>query len=587
MNRPALRLLALVLPGLAVGAAGCTGSINGGAPADPGKPSTPGAPPPSGRPEMPGQPGASTPPATPDPTAPPPSAQVACPTGATDTVGRRSLRRLTIPELETTIRTVFGLDAKQWTGLNVPPDTGSDDGFTNNVDQLTVSPEYARGLQDSSRQIAGLVSADPLLGKLLPCAATGGQPCAETFVDQIGARLYRRPLTAAEKARYVSLFQQTGAEDFKSFVYWATSTMLQSPNVLYRSELGEPDGKGRFKLTPYEVASQLSYTFTGGPPTPELLQLAAASKLGTAAEVEAAARALIYDGTTVRPAFRAVLLQFVDQWLGLPRLANVRKDAMLYPEFSPKIQDALAEETRRFLGAVVLEDKGTIATLFTAPYTFVDATLSKYYGFGAVTGTDFQRVNRPAGWGVGLLAQGSMMAVAANGISTSPTRRGHVVRTSLMCNTVPPPPPVVDPIPEPSESVSTRQRYDQHSTNQACRGCHSLMDPIGYAFEHLDAAGRYRAKEGKFEIDDSALVTGTSRGDLAVKGPTELAQAIATLPEVNDCLASYMGAFALGLGHESAQCLVRSATDQLRAGGSVVDFYLHLAASDHFRYRQQ
>ena len=56
--------------------------------------------------------------------------------------------------------------------------------------------------------------------------------------------------------------------------------MLQSPNVIYRSELGEPAG-GRYQLTQYEVASALSYTFTGGPPTAELTQLAASNRLST------------------------------------------------------------------------------------------------------------------------------------------------------------------------------------------------------------------------------------------------------------------------------------------------------------------
>jgi hypothetical protein len=217
----------------------------------------------------------------------------------------------------------------------------------------------------------------------------------------------------------------------------------------------------------------------------------------------------------------------------------------------------------------------------------VDAKLAKYYGFGAATGTDFVRVDRPATWGVGLLAQGSMMSVLANGISTSPTRRGHLVRTTLMCNPVPPPPPVVDPIPEPTEANTTRQRYEElHAADPACKSCHALMDPIGFSFEHLDAAGRFRTQEGKFDIDDSGIVTGTSKGDLRVKGPTELARALSTLPEVTDCMASYLAAYALGFNHENAQCLVNAATNELRGGLSLADFYVKIARSDHFRFRQ-
>ncbi|HEY0711842.1 MAG TPA: DUF1595 domain-containing protein, partial [Polyangia bacterium] len=202
---------------------------------------------------------------------PPPSAQVSCPSDGKDTIGRRALRRLTVAELEATIRSAFGLDTTQWPGPTVPPDPSSLDGFTNNVDRLTVGPEYARGVLDTGRTVAKLVATEPLITKLLPChSQNGGQgsamaPCAQTFVTTFGPKLYRRPLTAAEVKRYMDLFEKSGKADFKTFVHWATLTMLQSPRVLYRSELGIADG-GRFKLTPYEVASALSYTFTGGSP---------------------------------------------------------------------------------------------------------------------------------------------------------------------------------------------------------------------------------------------------------------------------------------------------------------------------------
>jgi hypothetical protein len=581
-----VRRLALFL---AVGLAGCTGTITDDGSATPGGKKPPvntqtgaGGSGGSGT----GGAGGSGGTTMTDPMMPP-SAQVTCAGDGKEIIGKRALRRLTIPEFEATIRATFGLDSKQWAGLTVPPDAGSEDGFTNNVDRLTVSPEYARGASESSRAIASVVSSDAMLTRLLPCAATGGAACADSFVTSFGSKLYRRPLAPAEKARYLALHDKVAkAGDFKTFVYWATSTMLQSPHVIYRSELGEPDGK-RFKLTPYEVASQLSYTFTGGPPSPELMQLAASNQLSTPDQVEAAAKALVFDGANVRPAFREIVQRFADQWLGLSKLSNLKKDTMLYPDFNTKIQDALAEETRRFISAVILEDRGTITDLLTAPYTFVDPTLAKYYGFGAATGTDFVRVNRPPTWGVGLLAQGSMLSVAANSLTTSPTRRGHMIREHMMCVVVPPPPPVVDPVPEPTATNTTRQRYEeQHANVPACKDCHAMMDPIGFAFEHLDAAGRFRQKEGQFEIDDSGVIIASSKGDLRVQGPTELAKALAGLPEVTDCMASYVAAYALGVNHDSAACLISSATDELRKGMSIVDFYVRMSRSEHFRFRQ-
>jgi hypothetical protein len=524
----------------------------------------------------------------------PPSAQLSCPSGNSETPGKRSLRRLTVSELETTVRAAFGLDATQLKGLALPPDPASLDGFTNNVDRLTVGADYARGTLESARQVAGLVATEPLLGRLLPCAAAGGPPCAETFITTFGAKLYRRPLTAAERGRYLALYEKVlQGGDFKAFVYWATATMLQSAHVLYRSELGEPDpaAPGRFRLTQYELASALSYAFTGGPPGSDLLQAAAGNRLSSPDQIEAAARTLVHEPgqpTRIRPAFREVMLRFADQWAGLSTLANLRKDDMAFPDFTGEIQEALTEEARRFIGGVIVEERGTAAGLFTAPYTFVDSRLAKFYGFGAATGADYTRVDRPAGWGVGLLSQGALLAVEAHSLSTSPTKRGYFVRTRVLCGVVPPPPAVVGELPEPTGGETTRQRYEQlHVADPSCKTCHKMIDSIGFAFEHLDATGRFRAKEGQFDIDDSGVIAGTSAGDIPFRGPTELATAVSKLPETAECLASYLAAYAFGVSQSNASCLVRGATQDLRSGASIVDFYIRMSRSEHFRSRVQ
>jgi len=518
----------------------------------------------------------------------PPTAQVACASADTQTIGHRALRRLTNAELETSIRATFGLDAAAWTGVNLPSDAGSHDGFTNNVDSLTVGPDYAKGTLDGAKKLASLISGDALLTKLAPCSSAADRACAETFVSSLGAKLYRRPLSGNEKTRYLALYDKiTAKEDFKSFAYWAATALLQSPHLIYRSEVGEPDGSGHFKLSAYEIATELSFAFTGGPPSAALTELAAANQLSTPEQIEAAARGLVFDGQTVKPAFRDVVLHFANQWLGLAGLSNIKKDATLYPDFSSEVQESMAEETRRFFSSVVLEEQGNVQSILTAPYTYVDGALAKYYGFGTASGVDFARVTRPANWGVGLLAQGSLLAVQANGLTTSPTRRGYLVRTKLLCGAVPPPPAVVGAIPEPTATQTTRQRYEiVHEANPSCGGCHALMDHIGFALEHLDSAGRYRETENTFPIDDTGTVSGTTAGDVKIKGASELATTLANLPEVSDCVSSYVAAYALGLNHESAACLVSNAARELRGGKSLLDFYVGIARSEHFRQRR-
>jgi hypothetical protein len=282
-----------------------------------------------------------------------------------------------------------------------------------------------------------------------------------------------------------------------------------------------------------------------------------------------------------------VILRFSEQWLSLTGFSNIKKDAGLYPQFNDEVQAAMAEETRRFFSAVVLEDQGKVSDLFTAPYTLVNDKLAAYYGFGSASGADFVRAPRPANWGVGLLSQGSLLATQANSLTTSPTRRGHLIRTKLLCGFVPPPPAVVGEIPPPTAAQTTRQRYEElHTANASCKSCHAMMDNIGFSLEHLDSAGRYRETENSFAINDDGIVSDTTAGDVKVDGATGLATALASLPEVTDCMSSYMAAYALGVNHENAACLVTGAGNQLRAGSSVLDFYLAIAKSEHFRSRQ-
>ena len=555
----------------------------GGAQPEPG----PGSEPQPGDPTPPpaGPSGGSAPGEVVSPPLPPPSRPAVC---QEVKLAPRGLRRLTGPELEATVRAAFSLSEAEWSGPQLLPDPASADGFTNNQARLEIGEEYAKRWLENAKTLSDTITAPNLLLRVAPCALQGGEACARSYLDTVGKRLYRRPLDDAEKARYVDLLRKVEVGgDFKQWVYWATVALLGSPSTLYRSELGEKVGD-RYRLTGSELASALSYTYTGGPPSEALLDLAATGRLETKEQIEAAARELVVLPTGhVQPGFRQLFRRFADQWLGLSPLANLSKDKTVFPQFTPEIQDALGQETTRFLEHVVFEEKGTAADLLTAPYTSVDSKLSAYYGFGQVAPGTFNRVQRPAGWGVGLLAQGSILALAANNTHTSPTKRGHLVRERILCTKVPPPPAVVEQLPEPTAGKTTRERYESlHAAADGCKGCHALMDPIGFAFEHLDAAGRYREREGQYPIDASGAVTGTSAGELRFDGPAELGQALARLPEAAECMGNFFAAYSFGIDRDEALCMAGEAGVALGQGGlPLVEFFVRLAGADSFRFR--
>jgi len=507
-----------------------------------------------------------------------------CDADSSDVAGPRLLRRLTVPELDASVRSTFGLDAAAWAGPELPPDPAASSGFTNDADRLRVSEAFAGSLQSTAEGVAEQVSEPARLAGLLPCSSQGGSDCAKEFVERYGALLYRRPLTEVELARFADLHAEVSPEEgFAGFVYWATVALMQSPNFVYRSELGDPGGDEGYTLSPYEVATALAYTFTGTQPDAALLEQAAAGGLQTSEAIVAAARALAKDADD-RPsaALRARLHAFNRQWLGLSSLANLDKDSTLYPGFTPEVKASMQVELDGFLEQVIFEEGGGVQELLTADHSVLDAALASFYGFGEAGGVSA----KPAGWGTGILSLGGVLAAHSTYLATSPTQRGYMVRSKLLCDPPPPPPPDVGDLPEPSATETTRQRYEMHASNPSCAGCHNLMDPIGYGFESLDASGRFRETDNGYAIDNSGSIVGLDGESVDFVGPVELANALAGSDAVAECVTAQMASYAFGLESDNTRCIVDGPAAQVASGElGLVDAFVAFAGTRHFLHR--
>src|SRR5690606_778548 len=124
---------------------------------------------------------------------------------------------------------------------------------------------------------------------------------------------------------------------------------------------------------------------------------------------------------------------------------------------------------------------------------------------------------------------------------TSPVLRGTFVIERLLCTTLPPPPDDADVQPPSTETAegdaprTTRERWAAHSSDPSCRGCHSLIDPVGFAFERFDPIGRFRVEEHGLPIDASGGVPLIDVDDGSLEGAAELARALAAAPQTNAC----------------------------------------------------
>jgi hypothetical protein len=162
------------------------------------------------------------------------------------------------------------------------------------------------------------------------------------------------------------------------------------------------------------------------------------------------------------------------------------------------------------------------------------------------------------------------------------------VREQLLCMQLPPPPAnlMIKP-PELSATLSTRQRFTQHSIDPACTTCHHLMDPIGLGFEDFDGAGAFRALENGQPIDDSGEVQ-DSDVEGTFHGVGELASKLASSDQVRACVATRWFRYGYGRGETSADaCSLSAIQSQFAAGGfKIRDLLIALTRTDAFRYRQ-
>ena len=187
------------------------------------------------------------------------------------------------------------------------------------------------------------------------------------------------------------------------------------------------------------------------------------------------------------------MLRFADDWLGLSTLSNLVKDGTAFPDFNTEIQAAMAEETRRFLSSVLFDEKGHAVQPADRALHLHGRPAVQVLRPARPAGADFTRVMRPAGWGVGRAGPGRPAVGRVTQPSTSPTKRGYFVRTRRA---------VRGGAAAAGQRRRSARAHRRRDHAQALRGAAPggrrlqgaatpMFDPIGFAFEHLDATGRY------------------------------------------------------------------------------------------------
>jgi hypothetical protein len=459
--------------------------------------------------------------------------------------GPAPLRRMTRFEYGRTIADLTGVDPS--VAQTLPPDEETLD-FDDIAAAYSVSSLHADRYLEVAEQAAATLTADvTAMTMLAGCDPTGGDTsCVSAFVAAFGRRAWRRPLTDDEQAAMLQLYTDTADPGPTDGLGGVVATMLQAPQFLYRPEPAVAGPSSSQPVDGYALATRLSYLLTGAGPDETLLAAADAGELATEAGLLAQTDRLLTD-----PRASDLFVHFASEWWEIEPLATMDKDESLYPAWTDATPAALAQETTMFL-ADAWKNGPTLASLLTAPVTFADASLASYYGLPAPSGEGYQRIALDPARAAGMLTQGSFLAVHAKANQTSPVLRGKFVRAQLFCTPPPPPPPslvVTPPVVDPR--LPTRQRFAQHTADAFCASCHTLMDPIGFAFENYDPIGRWRDTDADVPVDATGALTGTDvDGDL--NGIPSLASKLAVSAEVGTCAATQWFRYAFGRSEQTS-----------------------------------
>jgi len=327
-------------------------------------------------------------------------------------------------------------------------------------------------------------------------------------LERFAARAFRRPLLDGEREEIRAYYRKLRDEaelTHEDAVRDSVVSILMSPDFLYRLDLVDGfaqettqaavtnvAGTARTPLSPYAVASRLSYFLWSSMPDDELLAAAASGALSDPAELGAQARRMLADERV-----RGLATEFGANWLGVRQFETHNSvDRERFPVFDDDLRRAMFEEPVRLMADVFQRDRSVLDLVY-GDDTFVNPALARHYGIPGVTGDEREWVHvqdASAQKRGGLLPMAVFLTKNSPGLRTSPVQRGYWVVRRVLGEVIPPPPPVVPELPEDEAAtdLTVREMLAAHRANPLCSACHEKFDSFGLSFEGFGPVGEKR-----------------------------------------------------------------------------------------------
>jgi hypothetical protein len=324
------------------------------------------------------------------------------------------------------------------------------------------------------------------------------QADADRLLRSFVGRAYRRPITDADVARFIALFEDrmNAGLSFTESMLACYTAVLASPGFVF---LEEKPGR----LDDFALATRLALFLSNSIPDATLRARAERGELRRPDVLREETERLLSS-----PQSQRFIEAFLDYWIDLRKMEDSTPSTTLYNDYY--LDDALTEaataETRLYFEEL-LQRNLPARYLVDSDFTFLNERLAVHYDIPGVKGIAMRRVNLPPDSPRGgFMTQASVLKITANGTTTSPVLRGKWIMERILGIDIPPPPPIGAVEPDIRGAVTIRQQLEKHRDNASCASCHSKMDPPGFALESFDVMGgwrdRYRAiAEGKPAVE--------------------------------------------------------------------------------------
>jgi hypothetical protein len=442
------------------------------------------------------------------------------------------------------------------------------------------SPREGNSLTDQSwstvdqiAQAAGQYVFDNF-ATITGCGATPTDACAQQYLNSLAQKAYRRPVTSDEQARistlYTTALKADAGASVNEAVQYCVYALLQSPQFLYRTELGS-DWKADGGLTPYEVASMLSYFLTDNLPDQPLLDAAAQNKLASAVDI-----APQVDRILQTDAAKLNLEGALVSYFSYP---NLETQVIQDSAFTGDMRQSMYHEAELFLQNTLWG--APLSDLLVSRKGYINATLAPIYGIAqfpppgaTLDAKQFAAIDLPANR-TGLLTQAGFLANRSRPNGTSVVGRGLLVKNALLCTETPPPPAsvadAINQINAANPNASQRELSNIRQTTAPCSGCHGSFDAYGLALDTFDVLGRYRTQDDQARTIDPSVTLPPQVGGGTAKDIIEVAQKLASAGGFARCMGKNLVNYALADVSSGAAAIDSCAVSRIADAFSATD----------------